>query len=152
MITLKVTIGDHLEQVLRVSDNDPDAEILIDAALDSKCVMTLTVPQEPECAAALGRLVFGQDLPTDKVVLTDKITELSKTTDKLGLKTTVHTTLTRTDKLRYIWQVVEKSEADLVKYSAFGQGSLKAVKQALAELGLHLGMDLSEIKDQLPQP
>jgi len=41
-----------------------------------------------------------------------------------------------------IWQLVEKSEAEMLKTKNFGRKSLNEIKEILAELGLSLGMKL----------
>lgn len=45
-------------------------------------------------------------------------------------------------RLNYIWQLVEKSEADMLKTKNFGRKSLNEVKKILAELGFTLGMKI----------
>ena len=42
----------------------------------------------------------------------------------------------------YVWQLIQKSEADLLKLKNFGRKSLKEIKGVLAELGLELGMTI----------
>jgi DNA-directed RNA polymerase subunit alpha len=44
--------------------------------------------------------------------------------------------------IEYIWQLVEKSEAEMLKTKNFGRKSLNEIKDILAELGLHLNMKL----------
>ncbi len=44
--------------------------------------------------------------------------------------------------IEFIWQLVEKSEADMLKTKNFGRKSLNEIKDILAELGLALGMKL----------
>ncbi len=45
--------------------------------------------------------------------------------------------------IEYIWQLVEKSEAEMLKTKNFGRKSLNEIKEILAELGLSLGMKLN---------
>jgi len=45
--------------------------------------------------------------------------------------------------IEYIYQLVEKSEAEMLKTKNFGRKSLNEIKDLLAELGLSLGMKLS---------
>jgi DNA-directed RNA polymerase alpha subunit len=42
----------------------------------------------------------------------------------------------------YIGDLVRKTEADLLRTPKFSRKSLKEVKQVLAQMGLHLGMDV----------
>jgi len=44
--------------------------------------------------------------------------------------------------IEYIWQLVERSEAEMLKTKNFGRKSLNEIKEILAELGLSLGMKL----------
>ncbi len=44
--------------------------------------------------------------------------------------------------IEYIWQLVEKSEAEMLKTKNFGRKSLNEIKEILSELGLSLGMKL----------
>jgi DNA-directed RNA polymerase subunit alpha len=44
--------------------------------------------------------------------------------------------------IEYIWQLVEKSEAEMLKTKNFGRKSLNEIKEILQELGLSLGMKL----------
>lgn len=44
--------------------------------------------------------------------------------------------------IEHIWQLVEKSEAEMLKTKNFGRKSLNEIKEILAELGLSLGMKL----------
>jgi DNA-directed RNA polymerase subunit alpha len=43
-----------------------------------------------------------------------------------------------------IWQLVIKTEAEMLKYSNFGKVSLNEIKDRLAALGLSLGMKLDQ--------
>jgi DNA-directed RNA polymerase subunit alpha len=44
--------------------------------------------------------------------------------------------------IEYIWQLVERSEAEMLKTKNFGRKSLNEIKEILSELGLSLGMKL----------
>ena len=44
--------------------------------------------------------------------------------------------------IEYIWQLVEKTEAEMLKTKNFGRKSLNEIKDILSELGLALGMKL----------
>lgn len=45
--------------------------------------------------------------------------------------------------IEFIWQLVEKSEAEMLKTKNFGRKSLNEIKELLSELGLSLGMKLN---------
>ncbi len=52
---------------------------------------------------------------------------------------------------QWVWQLVEKTDAELLKTKNFGWKSLTEIKYRLASLGLSLGMRLSELQLQ-PEP
>ena len=45
--------------------------------------------------------------------------------------------------IEYIWQLVERSEAEMLKTKNFGRKSLNEIKELVSELGLSLGMKLN---------
>jgi hypothetical protein len=49
----------------------------------------------------------------------------------------------KNDGINYVGELVQKSEAELLRTSNFGRKSLNEIKELLAQSGLHLGMDLS---------
>jgi hypothetical protein len=69
---------------------------------------------------------------------------LSKRIDQLELTARSENCLSR-DGIEYVWQLVEKTEAELMKINNFGRKSLNEIKEVLAQLGLHLGMRLNEL-------
>jgi DNA-directed RNA polymerase subunit alpha len=66
---------------------------------------------------------------------------LFKTVDELELSVRSANCLQNAD-IRYIYELVEKTEADLLKTKNFGRKSLNEVKEILVEMGLSLGMKL----------
>ena len=44
--------------------------------------------------------------------------------------------------IKYIGDLVQKTESEMLKTKNFGRNSLKEIKEILAEMGLHLGMKL----------
>ena len=48
----------------------------------------------------------------------------------------------RNAKIRYIWQLVENTEGEMLKTKNFGRKSLNEIKEILAEMGLALGYSL----------
>jgi DNA-directed RNA polymerase subunit alpha len=51
----------------------------------------------------------------------------------------------------YIHQLVEKTEAEMLKTKNFGRKSLNEIKEILAELGLSLGMKLPNLANLAPK-
>lgn len=52
--------------------------------------------------------------------------------------------------IEYIWQLVEKSEAEMLRMKNFGRGSLNEVKDLLCVYGLSLGMRLTNFPRNAP--
>ena len=50
--------------------------------------------------------------------------------------------------IRYIGELVQRSEAEMLKTKNFGRKSLKEIKEILADMGLHLDMQI----DNWPPP
>jgi DNA-directed RNA polymerase subunit alpha len=46
--------------------------------------------------------------------------------------------------IQTVGELVQKSEADILEMQNFGRGSLNDIKDALAKIGLHLGMEVDE--------
>ena len=59
----------------------------------------------------------------------------------------------RNANIRYIGELVQKSEQEMLKTKNFGRKSLNEIKEILAEMGLALGMKLDTFvpPDQLPE-
>jgi len=71
-----------------------------------------------------------------------KINEnLNKTISELELSVRAANCL-RSANIRYIGELVQKTEADMLKTKNFGRKSLNEIKQILSEMGLSLGMKL----------
>ena len=47
--------------------------------------------------------------------------------------------------IKYIGELVQRTEAEMLKTKNFGKKSLEEIKEVLAEMGLTLGMDLSDL-------
>ncbi|MCX8012290.1 MAG: DNA-directed RNA polymerase subunit alpha, partial [Desulfobacterota bacterium] len=66
---------------------------------------------------------------------------LNKTINELELSVRA-TNCLRNANIRYIGELVQKTEADMLKTKNFGRKSLNEIKQILSEMGLFLGMKL----------
>jgi DNA-directed RNA polymerase subunit alpha len=51
--------------------------------------------------------------------------------------------------IKYIYQLVQKTEQDMLKTKNFGRKSLKEIKEILADMGLSLGMDLGDLPEEV---
>ena len=49
----------------------------------------------------------------------------------------------KNDGINYVGELVQRSEAEMLRTPNFGRRSLNEIKELLAQVGLHLGMDLS---------
>jgi DNA-directed RNA polymerase subunit alpha len=68
---------------------------------------------------------------------------LLRPVDELELSVRTANCLQNADIL-YIGELVQRSEADLLKLKSFGKKSLKEIKEILADMGLVLGMSLPD--------
>jgi DNA-directed RNA polymerase subunit alpha len=66
---------------------------------------------------------------------------LLRSVDELDLSVRAENCLQAAN-IRYIGDLVQKSEAEMLKTKNFGRKSLKEIKELLAEMGLSLGMKL----------
>lgn len=69
---------------------------------------------------------------------------LSRSVDELELSVRSANCLKNSD-IQYIWQLVQKSEAEMLKTKNFGRKSLNEIKEILVGMGLHFGMKLDDI-------
>ncbi|MCG8545088.1 MAG: DNA-directed RNA polymerase subunit alpha, partial [Alphaproteobacteria bacterium] len=49
----------------------------------------------------------------------------------------------KNDNIVYIGDLVQKSEAEMLRTPNFGRKSLNEIKEVLSQMGLHLGMEIS---------
>jgi len=69
--------------------------------------------------------------------------KLWKGVDELELSVRSHNCLKNAD-IRYIWELVQRTEQEILQTKNFGRKSLNEIKDVLATLGLHLGMKVHE--------
>jgi DNA-directed RNA polymerase subunit alpha len=74
---------------------------------------------------------------------------LEKSVDELELSVRSSNCL-RAAEIRSIGDLVQKSEAEMLKYRNFGRKSLKEIQDILGEMGLSFGMDLAKFKEARP--
>ena len=87
--------------------------------------------EEPQVAAAEEDV--RDELPFNKNLL--------RKVDELELSVRSANCL-KNDKIIYIGDLVQKTEADMLRTPNFGRKSLNEIKEVLAQMGLHLGMDI----------
>ena len=51
----------------------------------------------------------------------------------------------KNDNIVYIGDLIQKTEAEMLRTPNFGRKSLNEIKEVLASMGLHLGMDVAEL-------
>jgi DNA-directed RNA polymerase alpha subunit len=54
------------------------------------------------------------------------------------------------DAIVYVGDLVQKTEQELLRLPSFGRRRLKEIKETLAEIGLHLGMDVPRWQSTKP--
>ncbi|MBI4508526.1 MAG: DNA-directed RNA polymerase subunit alpha [Deltaproteobacteria bacterium] len=82
----------------------------------------------------------------------EKLNEnLWRTVDELELSVRSANCLQNAN-IKYIGELVQKSEAEMLKTKNFGRKSLKEIKEILAEMGLSLGMKLENWPGSQPPP
>ncbi len=74
---------------------------------------------------------------------------LDKSVEELELSVRSSNCL-RAAELKSIGELVQKGEAEMLKFRNFGRKSLKEIQDILAEMGLHFGMDVSPYYDTKP--
>jgi DNA-directed RNA polymerase subunit alpha len=74
---------------------------------------------------------------------------LGRSVDELELSVRSYNCLKNAD-IRTIRDLVQKTESEMLKTKNFGKKSLQEIKEVLAEMGLTLGMDLSDLPPATP--
>jgi DNA-directed RNA polymerase subunit alpha len=85
-------------------------------------------PKKAETAPSIPELAFNP--------------ALLKKVDELELSVRSANCL-KNDNIVYIGDLIQKSEAEMLRTPNFGRKSLNEIKEVLAQMGLHLGMDVS---------
>ncbi|MDP2631173.1 MAG: DNA-directed RNA polymerase subunit alpha C-terminal domain-containing protein [Candidatus Uhrbacteria bacterium] len=148
---LKVRIGDHKISFANCTDENPDIRKLLEIAMSSSTVVSIEVPQDEETASALGRLTYNVPKYMVGVVDTNMIIPLSKRVNEIVCSTRIANCLQNAN-IEYIWQLCQYTESDVLKLKNFGRRSLIEIREILTDMGLRLGMDLSKVRDHLPNP
>jgi DNA-directed RNA polymerase subunit alpha len=77
--------------------------------------------------------------------------KLLRSVDELELSVRSYNCLKKTN-IETIGELVQKTEAEMLKTKNFGRKSLNEIKEILKTMGLSLGMDLDALGVQLPEP
>jgi DNA-directed RNA polymerase subunit alpha len=85
-------------------------------------------PKKPEVAPVIPELAFNP--------------ALLKKVDELELSVRSANCL-KNDNIVYIGDLIQKTEAEMLRTPNFGRKSLNEIKEVLAQMGLHLGMEVS---------
>jgi DNA-directed RNA polymerase subunit alpha len=86
-------------------------------------------PQKPEAAESVTELAFNP--------------ALLKKVDELELSVRSANCL-KNDNIVYIGDLIQKTEAEMLRTPNFGRKSLNEIKEVLASMGLHLGMEVPD--------
>ena len=82
-----------------------------------------------------------RSVPSEEAASAELNENLFRTVDELELSVRSANCLQNAD-LRYIGELVQKTEAEMLKTKNFGRKSLNEIKEVLAQMGLHLGMEV----------
>jgi DNA-directed RNA polymerase subunit alpha len=121
--------------------------------------LTLTVETDgsikPEDAIAYAARILQDQLSIfitfeepEKEVIAEEIPELAfnpallKKVDELELSVRSANCL-KNDNIVYIGDLIQKTESEMLRTPNFGRKSLNEIKEVLAQMGLHLGMEVS---------
>ncbi|MFQ5657490.1 MAG: DNA-directed RNA polymerase subunit alpha C-terminal domain-containing protein, partial [Candidatus Methylomirabilales bacterium] len=75
----------------------------------------------------------------------ERLTEyLTRSVDELELSVRSANCL-KNSTIQYLWQLVQKTEAEMLKTKNFGRKSLNEIKEILGGMNLHFGMKLDDI-------
>jgi len=89
--------------------------------------------------------------PQAKVVNEDKMRvarNLRKSVDELELSVRSYNCLKNAN-IKTIYELVTKTDGEMLKTRNFGRKSLNEIKEILEEMGLHLGMNVDQYKEEL---
>ena len=84
--------------------------------------------------------------PNSTDVIGDVNMNLYKTIDDLELSVRSNNCLKNAE-IKYIGELVTKTEADMLKTKNFGRKSLNEIKVLLMKMGLHFGMEIENFPD-----
>jgi DNA-directed RNA polymerase subunit alpha len=104
------------------------------------------------------RVFVGFEEVEEEEVVVEQVEEeepvnenLYRTIDELDLSVRSANCL-QNAQIRYIGELVQKSEAEMLKTKNFGRKSLKEIKEVLGEMGLSLGMQLDNFDPESYTP
>ncbi|HEV2105411.1 MAG TPA: DNA-directed RNA polymerase subunit alpha [Candidatus Eisenbacteria bacterium] len=117
----------------------PDAVAMAAKILSDHFRMLVHFEEEPEQEE--------EQAVDEEVVRIKKL--LDKSVEELELSVRSSNCL-RAAEIKTIGELVQKGEAEMLKYRNFGRKSLKEIQDILAEMGLHFGMDVSRFYEQKP--
>ena len=126
-------VTDYDKLSLEVTTNgavSPDDAVALSARILQDQLQRFINFEEPETAVETER---KDDLPFNKNLLR-KVEEL-----ELSVRSA---NCLKNDNIIYIGDLVQKTEAEMLRTPNFGRKSLNEIKEVLAQMGLHLGMDI----------
>ncbi|MEK9671471.1 MAG: DNA-directed RNA polymerase subunit alpha C-terminal domain-containing protein, partial [Rhodospirillaceae bacterium] len=126
-------VTDHDKLSLNVTTNGavtPEDAVALAARILQDQLQLFINFEEPERAREAEE---HEDLPFNKNLL--------RKVDELELSVRSANCL-KNDNIIYIGDLVQKTEADMLRTPNFGRKSLNEIKEVLASMGLHLGMEI----------
>ena len=96
-----------------------------------------------------GRIEFDDERDKEKIDVNEKTQmeeelyqKLIKSTNSMKLSHRAYNCL-KTNNIRYMWELVQYTDRELLKNKNFGKKSLNEIKSILVEIGLNLGMKIN---------
>jgi DNA-directed RNA polymerase subunit alpha len=126
-------VTDYDKLLMRIETNGavtPEDAVALAARILQDQLQLFINFEEPRAASAEER---PSELPFNKNLL--------RKVDELELSVRSANCL-KNDNIVYIGDLVQKSEADMLRTPNFGRKSLNEIKEVLAQMGLHLGMEI----------
>jgi DNA-directed RNA polymerase subunit alpha len=128
-------VTDHDKLSLDVTTNgavSPEDAVALSARILQEQLQLFINFEEPQAAAEAEK---KDELPFNKNLL--------RKVDELELSVRSANCL-KNDNIIYIGDLVQKTEADMLRTPNFGRKSLNEIKEVLSQMGLHLGMEIPD--------
>jgi len=132
---------DALDDVKRLKDPNKFFNIVKDIQIvisDLGQQLGIEIPILPELKNKQIPIAFSQ---SELSIINQKISSLFRRVEGYFLSVRARKCLKRLN-IHYVGELVQKSESELLRVRNFGRRSLREVKWELAQIGLHLGMQI----------
>ncbi len=138
--TLKSTMKDYYDYEKLLLEIETNGSVTAKDALNMSSYILNTYLSMFSDNFKEASIEIKQDKEEEKETLNEN---LLKSVDELELNVRSSNCLS-SQGIKYIWQLVSKTDSELLSTKNFGKQSLKEIKESLGQLELGLGMELSE--------